>query len=388
MRLVQAIAHRWLGNYAMSERYALEAMRSFPRGSTPWYAAAGHLAIASGSQGKREHLTVIAKELRAIEANGRVTGSHMITAFRLVVFLIRMGMASEAQQAFESALRRPAKYARAEPMVRASLAVARAEVAVSEGDPMRYMRHVASAVEAFREAGDVRSTCHQRTNIGNAYLQLGGYEQAEVELRWALTIAEPMKLGFVASLRANLGFVLARLQRLDEAAAVESAALEQCAQQGHRRFECVAQIYMALINSLRGEVDAAIELAERAVEGSPDFPAVNAYAHATLAGLLLVKDQPAAALSAAEEAMGILERLKGVEEGESQIRVVHASALYAAGSTGEALRRIQEATARLHARAARISDPRWRRTFLEDIPENARTLRLAARWGAHSAEGG
>jgi hypothetical protein len=76
-----------------------------------------------------------------------------------------------------------------------------------------------------------------------------------------------------------------------------------------------------------------------------------------------------------------------VEEGEAQIRVVYADALYSAGKVRDAVRRINEAAKRLHERAGRISDARWRKSFLEEIPENARTLRLAALWGAGAGAG-
>ena len=39
---------------------------------------------------------------------------------------------------------------------------------------------------------------------------------------------------------------------------------------------------------------------------------------------------------------------------------------------------IAAARDRLLDRAARISDPEWRRRFLADVPENARTLSLAS----------
>jgi eukaryotic-like serine/threonine-protein kinase len=380
MKLIQAIAHGWLGDYAASERCSLEAKRVFRRGTLPWYAAAGHLALAAGHLGKREHLTSIARDLKAIEGAGHVSGAHMVASCRLVVSFFRTGAAIEGQEVFQGALRRAAKYATAEPLVQAWLSAVRAHLALHDGDPMRYMRHVSLSVESFAYAGDVRNTCAQQANIGDAYLQFGGYRHAEEELRKALGVAEPMRLGFVAPLRANLGFALARRRALDEALAVESAALEQCERQGYRRFEHVGRIYMALIHSLRGELDVALAYARAAIDGSTDFPGIQAYALATLAGLLLIQDKPEAALLPAQRAMDTLERLGGVEEGESQIRVVYASALHSAGKPEEARRRIREASARLHERAGRISDIRWRRSFLEEIPENARTLRLAARW--------
>ena len=78
--------------------------------------------------------------------------------------------------------------------------------------------------------------------------------------------------------------------------------------------------------------------------------------------------------------MDVLDRLEGVEEGEALIRVVYASALHATNHRAKALARIGEARSRLLARAAKIGDPRWSRAFLENVPENARTMHLATQW--------
>ena len=85
---------------------------------------------------------------------------------------------------------------------------------------------------------------------------------------------------------------------------------------------------------------------------------------------------PEEALPRAKEGIEILESLDGVEEGEALIRLVHVLALGATGHTAEARERLALAQARLRQRANRISDPLWRRSFLENVPENAQTMAL------------
>src|SRR6185369_16337330 len=131
------------------------------------------------------------------------------------------------------------------------------ELSLHEGDPMKYMALVKESVDDFVAAGDIRNASLQRSNIGNAYLQLGGYKQAGRVLREALATAEPMKLSFGATVRANLGFALARQGHLDEALAVETAALEECVRQGNRRFEAAARVYLTTILTARGDIEAA-----------------------------------------------------------------------------------------------------------------------------------
>ncbi|HLM73915.1 MAG TPA: hypothetical protein VK459_14515 [Polyangiaceae bacterium] len=52
---------------------------------------------------------------------------------------------------------------------------------------------------------------------------------------------------------------------------------------------------------------------------------------------------------------------------------------------GETLRE-RTARERLMKIADEIDDPHWRRSFLENVPENARTMRFAAKWGLGDAE--
>src|SRR6185369_5540767 len=95
---------------------------------------------------------------------------------------------------------------------------------------------------------------------------------------------------------------------------------------------------------------------------------------------LLSQQRPAPALKHAVEAMHILERLGGVEEGESLIRCVHAMALRDNGEEAEGHRRIAEARRLLLERADRIKDPHLRRSFLEGVRDNDRLMKLAEHW--------
>ena len=81
----------------------------------------------------------------------------------------------------------------------------------------------------------------------------------------------------------------------------------------------------------------------------------------------------------ATRAMEILLGLGGVSEGESLIRLVHAVSLRALKRHAEADAALDAAVARLQERAQSISDERWRKSFLENIAENASTLSRASK---------
>jgi tetratricopeptide (TPR) repeat protein len=211
-------------------------------------------------------------------------------------------------------------------------------------------------------------------------MQLGAYARAKSVLKEALAVGEPMRVGFIAGVRANLGFVMARLGDPEQALEIETAALEQCIKERYRRFEMAARIYLANILVMRGEAPRAEAELRTAVEGAASTPAIQAYALANLADLLFSQERPAEAIAPAKEAMAMLRRLEGIEEGESLVRLQHALALAAEGDEAGAAAAIVEARRRLLERADRINDPRLRRSFLDHIPENARTLALASRY--------
>jgi hypothetical protein len=62
------------------------------------------------------------------------------------------------------------------------------------------------------------------------------------------------------------------------------------------------------------------------------------------------------------------------------VRLAHAEALHATGARDAAHRAIAGARTRLVSVADRIADPAYRRSFLDSVPENARTLALAQAW--------
>ena len=116
------------------------------------------------------------------------------------------------------------------------------------------------------------------------------------------------------------------------------------------------------------------------MEVSGEVPPVHAHALAILAETLLSREQPAEALAPAAEAVRVLESLGGIEEGEALVRLVHAEALAATGKVDEARAGIARARDRLLERAARISDPKMRTSFLHNVAENVRTVARAKEW--------
>ena len=62
------------------------------------------------------------------------------------------------------------------------------------------------------------------------------------------------------------------------------------------------------------------------------------------------------------------------------VRLAHAEALEATGAHAAARRAIADARTRLYTIADKIADPAYKTSFLQNVPENARTLALAHAW--------
>jgi tetratricopeptide (TPR) repeat protein len=212
-------------------------------------------------------------------------------------------------------------------------------------------------------------------HLGFAYNEVGAYEQAEKALRDALGGAERMGLyNVVATAKNNLGIALARQGKLDEAQVVEFEAISDSAAQGDRRMEGGSRHYLAIILELQGKFDEAEQEALRSAELLTVAPPLRAHVLATVAHIRLSQGRVDEAVTIAREAMGVLDEVGGIEEGESLVRLVHARALHAGGQHEQAETRIDEARQRLNARAEKIKDPRWRQSFLQNVRDNADTF--------------
>jgi hypothetical protein len=102
---------------------------------------------------------------------------------------------------------------------------------------------------------------------------------------------------------------------------------------------------------------------------------------ATLAALRLAQGRAGDALAAAEDAMARCTAMGGCGLFRGAfVRLAHAEALHATGAHDAARSAIAQARARLLAIAGKIPDPDHKTSFLEHVPENARTLALASAW--------
>ncbi len=382
LKTLETEARYWLGDYTGVDACGAEALTLLRAGSRRWCRVMADVLVAAARRGDAERLsacTAEALEAWAPEGRGdRRAGLASLLAqaaaqncFAGRLDVVRRVVARIEELAEERGLR--------EPSLQAWVEDARSTAAMTVGSLAECVQHSSSAAGHFRSVGDVRNAAVQQGYTGYGYLELGLYEDAEHWLRDALAASRRLGLTHVAATAEhNLGLTLAMEGRIDEARATESSAIRAFELLDDQRLLHGSERYMAKIELRAGDFEAAERWLRRGLPASTSTLPSRAKVLAALSRALLARGgRQAEARAMAAEAYGILEIVGSLDSEEAVVRLAWAEALQAGHEDDPARVVIAAARDWLVARAARISDPDWRASFLERVPENARILKLA-----------
>ncbi|WP_437313394.1 protein kinase domain-containing protein [Sorangium sp. So ce385] len=381
LRGVQAEAHLWRGDLDLAVERALEASQRIERGTTAWFSIISQVVIAASKLGWLDEIERWMSAAAETPAAGDAQRVRLICLADGGAVLILGGRYAEGGALIETVERALARAEIRDVEVDAHLHQTRSYLAICAGDLGAGVSGLEAAAPAFERAGDHRNACNTRANLGAVYAELGDFERAESMLRAALAEADRMHLHdmrFAAEM--NLAQVLACRGQLVEARGLAESAATSSRRAGVVRTELIARCYLAKIALVSGDLDVAEREARAAVALAPGAPTFAVQASAVLARALLGLGRTDEAMRAAAEASSQLSEFGTLEEGESLVRLTYAEALAASGRQAEASAAIASARAALLARADKLSDPTWRERFLRDVPDNARTLKLARQW--------
>jgi tetratricopeptide (TPR) repeat protein len=381
-RYLACAAHKWRGEFADAERRGGEALTLLARGAR-WYTTAGELGIALGILGHRSRVVELAMLVIANEESGVTRTAQCVAAARLVPQLLFAGERVVGTRVLSWVEEAMSSDGDVDSVARAQLLLSRGIQTMFDGDAAACIVMMEASAASSEKAGDLRRACAARINVASAAFELGGYDVSAALLLNLLEPAESLGLAtLISDVHQNLGLALARLGRFDEAIAHESIALAGYTSRGQPREAAVSRSYFAQILALSGQWVAAEHEARAAIESLSAVSPRRAYALAILSEIVLHERRAEEAHAASLEASGILEVLGGLDEGEALVRLSYAKSLYAVGRFDAARDAIIAARDRLDERASKISDPTWRRSFVELIGENVQTLQLAQAWGA------
>ncbi len=381
LRLLQAEAECWRGRFAEAERHALEAMERVTHGAPQWASAGNYVQWAAGALGHEEVFHGVGCAFLDLPPEHVPHGEEIITIAWLAVNHLARGERELSSRLFAKAEALARALPTDHPRSKGQLLATKAWATLFGGDTAKAVDLIEAAMQVHDRIGDLRQGAMARVNLGYYMILLGEYRRGIAVLREDLAVAERLGLGAVsAGSKQNLAFGLFGAGDLAEARALAEACVVEYKTFGDVRVEGVTLNYLAMILLAEGDLATAERVARQSAEMLGSLPPCRAYALAGLARVLLTRGQNAAGLAAAEEGMAILSSGSTMDEGEAYLRLVYAEALAANGRRHEAYDAIRSARDRLLERAAKISRPEWRESFLSKVAENARTLALAREW--------
>jgi tetratricopeptide (TPR) repeat protein/predicted Ser/Thr protein kinase len=377
LHATMAEACRWIGEYDRASTHGLAAIDALDEGTTRWFFAVGEfLATCAYRRDFESASPRLAAVRRAHATSPEARNAQIICTARGGTQLLEGGLYDEADEI--------ARELRAEPdenlddNARGWMHWLFAMRALRDGDLATFATNTETTLAAFERIGEIRNTSSQRINLGYAYAELGAFERAEPLLRRVQQDAERVGLPMVVAYALqNLGNVLRSLGRLQEAREQERRATAIGESIGDKRIEGASRAYGALMTLELGDVSLAESQCRAAIVSLEKNPPLVGFAKAVLARALLSRGRTDEALEASREAMAIVE--SGVEDGETFIRLARIDMLEACGDLDAARALAIESEGRLLTRAARIHDDALRTSFLERVPESAKTLAAAAR---------
>jgi hypothetical protein len=253
-------------------------------------------------------------------------------------------------------------------------------------DPWTALTRAEIAKERFVQVDFRRGIANCQVYAGMNLWFLGALGRAEKEL-WSVESADD-EVGTI-NRSISLVFVLTERGALEEAGLVASRLVDSSRARRHRMDEGRGRWVTAEVLWRKGDLDAAHREARAALELLATATLDRIAAAATLAAILLAQRRPLEALSVAEEAMAqyLVMRACGFFRG-AFLQLVHAECLWATGDHVSAKAAIDEARARILENAEKIGDPEFKKSFLGNVPENARTLKLAREWLGEGAGSG
>lgn len=249
------------------------------------------------------------------------------------------------------------------------------------GDPWTALREARAKRDRGAPSADARHTRYHQPFIAESQLALGLYPEAEAELR----SLGPIEGDDVVTSRQELYLALVLVAR---GAVGEARALaEHRITAGEARADTLGATRAAEGRWLLGEAAAHagdLETAERELAACLTPLAASTLlwqmAAARLCEVRLARGLVSEALALDRELQRSMLASGGPGPRGARIDLVHAEVLEACGEHAAAREALRAAWDNLRARAARIDDATVRRRFLEDVPENARTVTRAREW--------
>jgi hypothetical protein len=356
-----------------------DLMRSAPRGSIPWTQAVNVYLEGTLLAGRIPDLLAAIGLLREVEPAPEAVGRMTLAFLTGVCILDVLGRVTEGtalEERFLAVLSSTGDRALLARFWWNVLIGMRAAYAYE--DPWNGLGHSDAIQAIFDVIGGEQVFLNMQLFRGMNLWYLGAFARAEQTL--GAIAAADVSLGVASSLRRlHLAWLLADRGALEEARVLATQLSEYGHAHQFRLEEGRGRWVLAEVLRRMGDLEAAERELPIALEMAT--PLEHPGVLGTLSALRLAQGRPEEALAAAEDAVARCTTMGGCGMFRGAfVRLAHAEALHATGAHDAARHAIAGARARLFAIAGRIADPDYKTSFLENVPENARTLALARAW--------
>jgi ATP/maltotriose-dependent transcriptional regulator MalT len=377
LRVVEAEARYWKGEYVEAERAAREGRKG--EDARLVLRATSALVVALGPQAKYEEIGQLSKDFQERPAQLELLNPWLECQYSFAAFLAAAGQ-FEARERILVMLE--AERDRLDPILVGRIESMRSHVARADGKLVESVACMRRSWEHFERAGHLRAGTEALGNSGMALMELGQLEEAESQIRRLSSIAERMGLNHLTGATLYmLSNILAYRGVLDEARVFGERALAWTAENNDQHFHRFALLYLSVAEHLAENYALAERHARRALAMLENSPSLRPFALALLARALMGQGLVEEAKSLGLRAYDELVALGEVLDGEAIIRLAHAECLAASHEPELAGAVLRSAAEWLGKRANAIANPDWRKDFLNRIPEHCRILKLAQEIG-------
>ncbi|HEX3478549.1 MAG TPA: protein kinase [Kofleriaceae bacterium] len=365
---------------------AEEVLRSAPSSSLPWAQAVVAYMQGTMLAGRMDDLLAAIARLREVnpapEAMGRMALAYL-TGISILDSSGQVPVGTALEERFFAVVGATGER---EPLARFWRNIATGmRASYAHEDPWSALQHCDSLQTIFDAIGGERVFLNMQLFRGMNLWYLGAFATAERLLEGIEAADET--LGVASSLRRfHLAWLLADRGALGEARALATGLSEYGCEHHLPLEEGRGRWVLGEILRRAGDFEGAERQLPAALEIAVplELPGVLG----TLSALRLAQGRAREALVAAEDAVARCAAMGGCGMFRGAfVRLAHAEALHATGARDAARGAIAEARARLFTIAERIADPDYQRSFLDNVPEHARTLALASVWLDEAAPG-
>lgn len=227
-----------------------------------------------------------------------------------------------------------------------------------------------------------KTTTILQTNTNNILHSLNQLEKTEITLHTALDSTHTLQIDNIKKpLHTNLNSTLAHLDKLNKTTTILSNITKELTNANDRHLTTNANLYLADARLDANDLDDTNRAISTALAHSNNRTPLHPPVLTVYARIALAREQLDEALELAEQAMMELHALSHVEDNEIAVHRALLETLLTRGDQERARTTLAEATTRLDALVAKLSDPTYVPAFLENVPAHRALRAIAARLG-------